>query len=309
MMDDLKIIKYLDGEMSGEELRRFEEEIRMNPPLADEIRKFRQVQELARKLLAGHDDRSGGKKEEAPSGSPAENEFEVPGEGSLDPATRKDISDAVRDFKQDPAAAGDLSPEFRRNLEEAGKRYFAGRESTGPTPIVRKIWYRAAAVVVLAIALSIAIFKPFAKMSADEIYARYFRPVSKTTEIIEYARTDNDFLFATEVYEAGDYERAVVLFEMLADSSQLRAWSLLYAGSSYMAQNKPSDAVDLFLAIIEEVEEPIGGDVKAVSGARWQLALCYLRLGEPGKAMEQLALLRNDPEYRRDANRILRALE
>ena len=111
-----------------------------------------------------------------------------------------------------------------------------------------------------------------------------------------------DFLFAIEVYEAGDFKRSAILFEMLAESSELRAWSMFYAGSSNMFLNQTAEAIDLFQTIIQEGYEEV------LPMTRWQLALCYIRTGKPESAREQLEILRNDPSYRRDANRILRIL-
>ncbi len=279
-MDELRIIKYLDGELSADELRDFEEEIRMNPPLAEEVARFRQIQELAGKLL---------------SDQGIENE-------ELDPLVQKEISDAVKDYKKDPAAFGDVPEAYLHNLKQAGQSFSDNRGKTSSIGMINRIWYTAAAIVVLAILASILVFKPFAGKSPNEIYAQYFSTFHKTNEILELARNDNDFLFAIEVYEAGDYDRAAVLFEMLADSTRLRAWSLLYAGSSYMSLNQITKAMELFHLILQE------GDDEVVPAARWQLALCHLRAGEPELAVEQLEILSSNPVYRRDAGRILRLI-
>lgn len=280
-MDELRIIKYLDGEMSGEELRKFEEEIRMNPQLAEEVNKFRQIQDLARRLLSDQEEQ----------------------DKDLDQAVQKEISEAVEEFKKDPASfGGEIPQEYREQLKQAGKNFSENHGKTGSMLMIKRIWYSAAAVVILAVVVTILILRPFEKIPAGEIYAQYFRTFQKTENIIELARTDNDFLFATEVYEAGDFERAVVLFEILADSSEIRAWSLFYAGSSYMSLNQVNNAIGLFTTILEE------GDEEVLSPARWQLALCYIRSGDPDEAQKHLEILGDDPVFRKDAGRILRIL-
>ncbi len=284
-MDDLKIIKYLDGEMSGEELRSFEDEIRMSPPLAEEIERYRKIQELARKLL------SEGEAGEEPDT-----------QGELSEEVSREISDAVRDYKKDPGSFGDIPPEYRESLDQAGQDFMEQRARASSMGMIRRIWYSAAAVVVLAVIVSMLVFKPFSQMTPAEIYTQYFSTFHKTDEIAELARNDNDFLFAVQVYEAGDYDRAAVLFEMLSDSSDLRSWSLFYAGCSYMSLNRISRAADLFRLVVAE------GDPGVVPAARWQLALCYIRQGDPAAAREHLELLETHPEYRRDAARILRLL-
>ncbi len=279
-MDELRIIQYLDGEMPEEDLRNFEEEIRMNPLLAEELEKYRQVQSLAQKLLGDQDEKD-----------------KEPGR-----AVQEEIRQAVNEFKKDSASFGDIPPEYREGLNQAESSFLEKRGKAGSIQMISRIWYSVAAVVILAIAVSLIVFQPFAKITADEIYAQYFSPFLKSDEIIELVRADNDFLFATEVYEAGDFKRSAILFEMLAENSELRAWSMFYAGSSYMFLNQTTEAIDLFQTIIREGYEEV------LATARWQLALCYIRTGKPESSIEQLEILRNDPSYRRDANRILRLL-
>jgi len=291
----LRIIRYLDGEMSGEELKAFEDEVRMNQPLKEELDRYRQIQDLAEKLLSDQ----GGESGNLSTGSDSEGEKESAEPG---PRVEQEIREAVREFKSDPASYGDIPGEYRDELAGAGDAFFANRHRSGSLRLIRRIWYSAAAVVVLALTISILILKPFKKMTPGEIYSEYFTTFHKTEQIEEIARNDNDFLFATRVYEAGDFERASVLFGMLADSSQVRAWALFYEGCSYMALNQPEKAAGIFQTVLDE------GDGEVLSDAKWQLALCYIRLSRPEKATDLLMSLREDPAYRKDAGKILRIL-
>jgi hypothetical protein len=169
--------------------------------------------------------------------------------------------------------------------------------------MIRRIWFRAAAIVLLAIIASVLIFRPFSRMSPDEIYAHYYHPFRKNDRVLEMARNDNDFLFAVEVYEAGDFERAAVLFEMLADSGGLGDWPMFYAGCSYMSMNLSDRAVEIFQNLI------MNGEPAVVSHSRWNLALIHLRRGQTDLALSQLEVLREDPLYRKDARRILRFVQ
>jgi tetratricopeptide (TPR) repeat protein len=292
-MDEIKIIKYLDEEMKGEELRKFEEEVKMNPQLADEVNKFREIQDLAKKLLADQDENDQGKEFTA----------RIDKDEEMDPAVQKEISEAVIEFKKHPSGKGDIPPGYVDKLKDAEKNLWGNRSKSGSLQTIHRIWYSAAAVVILAITISILVFKPFSNLPAGEIYAQYFRTFTKTDEIMELARDDNNFLFATEVYEAGDFERAAVLFEILADSSQVRPWSMFYAGCSYMSLNQSDKAIDLFKSVIVE------GDEEVSPLAQWQLGLCYLKTGDIGQAKEQLKIVSDDPAFRKDAVRILRVLE
>ncbi|HEC41751.1 MAG TPA: tetratricopeptide repeat protein [Bacteroides sp.] len=273
-MDELKIIQYLDGEMTGKELEKFEEAVRMNPTLAEEVSRYREIQGLAMKLLSDQD-----------------TEME------------KEISEAVEDYKRDPQSYGNIPEDYREKLMDAERELHRSGEQTGSILMIRRIWYSAAALVIIALAISVLVFKPFSTIPPGEVYAQYFSSFSRTDEIIEIARDDNDYIFATEVYEAGDYERAAALFELLADSSGLRSWSLFYAGSSYMLLNQTDKAIEYFQSALDEPGDEV------ISPAHWHLALCYLKQGMPEIAREHLILLSDDPVYRKDANRILKLLK
>ena len=59
-MDELRIIKYLDGDMTVEEKTRFEEELKLNSELSEELENYRKIQELASELLGPVADRPEG---------------------------------------------------------------------------------------------------------------------------------------------------------------------------------------------------------------------------------------------------------
>jgi hypothetical protein len=308
-MDELRIIKYLDGEMTGQEKQAFEDEISMNPELAGEVRRYRQIQDLAEKLIGQGVD--GGAEED---GGPDE-----------DGGAEED----VRKFREDPGAFGEPPERMKQELRRAEKDYLESRSEDDPgregsriqepdrdygrdhgpdgvkeVPVMtlRRIWYRAAAVVILALAVSILLFKPFRKMTSDEVYARYFVPFEQTAGVMEMARNDNDFYFAVEVYEAGDYERAAVLFENLAQDSVAMDWPKFYAASSYLFMNRSGPAVEILVSLTKE-----GGE-EVRPHASWQLALAYISRGEPELARPYLESLTGDAQYKNQSRKIIRIL-
>jgi len=293
MIDDKNIIRYLDGEMTKDEKLEFEKDISENPDLAKEVESIRNLQELAGKAMRQTDDP----------------------EESLDQETREEIRQAVIDFKEGGKDA--LPGEVEETIKSARQAFEQRREkSQQATEVseqepqrsnirqIRHIWFSAAAIVVLAVIISVLIFRPFKGKPAKDLYTEYYKEFPMTEEMNELSRTDDDLLFAIKVYEAGDYKRALILFEMLADSSTLRGYSLFYAGHAYMHQNLTVKAIETFQKLLDDAP----GDL--IPATRWYLALCYLKTGEAALSKEQLMLIEEtDSPFGKDARRLLRDLQ
>jgi tetratricopeptide (TPR) repeat protein len=294
MIDDKNIIRYLDGEMPEDEKLRFEEEISGSPELAEKVEQFRLFQKLAGKAARKVNDPENG----------------------MDGQTRDEIRRAVKDFKEGGEAAA-VPDEISETIKSAAGSYAdrSGKHPTGPSsaePVssrytngqIRRIWFSAAAVVLIVAVATILIFRPFGDKPAGDLYAEYFKAFPKSEEVDELSRTDDDLLFAIKMYEAGDYERAAILFEMLADSIGFREISLLYAGNAFMHLNQTGRAIEAFNLLLDH------GTGTMVPASRWYLALCYLRKGERALSIEQLELVKQtDSPFRKDARKLLRDLQ
>ncbi len=293
MTDDKNIIRYLDGEMTADERLAFEKDISKNPDLAKEVETIRNLQKLAGRAMGRTDDP----------------------EQSLDQETREEIRQAVIDFKE--GGKDDLPEEVDEMIKSARQAFEQRREKGQQAgelvePVnqrstirqIRSIWFRAAVVVILAIVISVLIFRPFKNRLVKDLYTEYYKEFSMTEEMDELSRTDNDLLFAIKVYEAGDFDRAIILFEMLADSSMLSRYSLFYAGQAYMQIKRTDKAIETFMGLLDDAPGEL------IAPTRWYLALCYLKMGEDTLSREQLLLIEEmDSPYRRDARMLLRDLE
>ena len=282
MRDEKTIIRYLDGEMPEDERLAFEKEISGNPDLADEVEKLRDLQKLAGKAINQGDD-------------PEEN---------LDPGTRENIRQAVIDFKEGGDA--DLPEEVKDTIAGARQAFEKTDPGTHRSNIgqIRRIWFSAAAVVVLAIVVTILVFRPFRSEPVRDLYAKYYREYPVSPELSELSRSDDDLLFAIKVYEAGDYDRAILLFEMLSDSLTHGGYSRFYAGHAYLHLNLSDKAIKSFQGLLDE--DP--GDLEHAT--RWYLALAYLKEGNSTQSREQLELLKaSDSPFKKNARMLLRDLQ
>ncbi len=293
MIDDKDIIRYLDGDMTEDERLEVEKEISGNPDLARKVETFRNLQKLAEKAMRQADDP----------------------EYNLDQETREEIRQAVIDFKEGGKddIPGEVDETIKSARQDFEQRREKGQQETGVTESesqrsnirqVRRIWFSVAAIVVLAVIVSVLIFRPFKGKPAKDLYTEYYKEFPMTEEMNDLSRTDDDLLFAIKVYEAGDYERAVILFDMLADSSTPRGYSLFYAGLAYMHLNLTDKAIETFQGLLDDAP----GDM--IPATRWYLALSYLKTGEAAFSKEQLLLIaETDSPFRKDARMLLRDLQ
>ncbi len=293
MSDEKIIIRYLDGEMTEDEMLAFEKEISGNPGLAEEVEKLRELQNMAGKAMKRRDD-------------PEEN---------LDPGTREEIRQAVIDFKEGRDI--EIPEEIKETIEGARQAFEYKRENSQEAPDmaepglprsnirqIRRIWFTAAAVIVLAIIVTILFLKPNSSKPSNDLYTKYYTEYPVSSELSELSRSDDDLLFAIKVYEAGDYDRAIILFEMLQDSSTHGAYPRFYMGHAYLHINLTDRAIEAFREILDED----AGQLEQAT--RWYLALAYLKAGNASLSTEQLKQIdASDSPYRSEARRLLRDLQ
>ena len=292
MADDKEIIRYLDGEMRDDERREFEKKISENPGLAEEVESIRKLQKLADKALGQTDDP----------------------EDKLDEETRREIQQAVLDFKEGDKAdlPEDVEEQILGARQDFELRRAKGHQATeviesgsqsSHTKQIRRLWFSASAILVLAVVVSILIFRPFKSKPARNLYTAYYQEYPMTSEMVELSRADDDLLFAIKVYEAGDYERAAVLFEMLTDSAGVRDYALFYAGHALLHQNLTEKAIESFQELLNDGQ----GDL--MPATRWYLALAYLKAGDATLSKKQLLLIeQTDSPFRKKARMLLRDL-
>ncbi|MBL7112747.1 MAG: hypothetical protein ISS19_12500 [Bacteroidales bacterium] len=252
--------RYLDGRLSGEELKEFEKSLREDPELAGELDQYRKLHSTSEKLISGE---------------------------SADQQAKADIAD----YKQKDIARDIDLQNFKRTLDQADRRR------------ISPIWY--AAAIALAGAITIAfILLLKGQTEMPEMFAKYYEPYHQSEKIIEITRSNDDLYFTIQLFESGDYSRALVLFKQLADSSSFSSYSHFYAGLIYIHQEKWEMAIDAFIQVIE------GGNSDILGDARWYLGLCYLRVENASAAREQFEFLSEAKnEYSKRARKILRHLD
>ncbi|MGK7397261.1 MAG: tetratricopeptide repeat protein [Candidatus Cyclobacteriaceae bacterium M3_2C_046] len=163
-------------------------------------------------------------------------------------------------------------------------------------------WMGLAASLLVGIVL---IFLFNQKPVHQEIFATYYRPylnlVSPLERSGESAEEFNQDPF--KLYESGDFEQAIDLFEKLKNEGTVGNEHLFYLGLSYLETDQVDEAVENLLLVAQRNEGFLANP------SQWYLALAYVKaeqLQAAQEAFEELAGYSN--EYQDQAKEILERL-
>ncbi|KPK80554.1 MAG: hypothetical protein AMS27_16810 [Bacteroides sp. SM23_62_1] len=275
--------KYIDGRLKDRELAEFERALENDPGLKKELEKFLELHNAAEKDIG---------QDKIP-----EEEYEIDRE--TDKLSKNDIYEYRKEKRE--SSDSDMS-DFEHLLKDAEKDYFnkGGRK----IKITRLVWYAAAAMVFIVLTISVFILVRNNQQKSVDLYAFFFEPYIKSEKIFEITRSSDDFYYAIQVFEAGDYARASILFNNLADSVELKVYALFYAGLTSIELGRWEEAIELF-------KSAIGcGENQMTYNSRWYLGLCYLRIDDEESGKIQFKILASEKnEYSRNARQILRILD
>jgi tetratricopeptide (TPR) repeat protein len=133
-----------------------------------------------------------------------------------------------------------------------------------------------AAIASLAVLISVGVLYKLQnkKLGNVEIFEKYYEPYEVTMVYRSgEASTEKLVADARQLYDAGRYQEAIVLFEKLLAADPDDMETNLYSGISYMEVEKYSDANRSFNRIIEH------NDNLFIEQAEWYLGFCYLMTG------------------------------
>ena len=172
--------------------------------------------------------------------------------------------------------------------------------------LIPQKWMVAASLLIL---ISLGIWGIQSKYfpSNDAIYADYFEPSRNTVQPIVRGENLNTIEYRAFVaYEAQNYYKAINLFNSVKNPDQI--YIDFYKGISFMAINKPEEAIDLLRSVskTEDIDKEFNRK------AQWYLALSYVKINDKQNAIKELTKIINDPaqNIRKDAaNEILGFLE
>jgi TolA-binding protein len=276
-----KIDKYLDGELQGNELRQFENELIFNSKLAKAVDKYRRISDF---IKLQHAKITSGK-----------NNF------------TKDhkINDIINTYR---LKNGEEEPEniklLRKQLENAHKSYI---RKTGIHEIkkLRRICYAAAAVFLLITVTSVFYYLQTRTYSNERLYSIYYEPYNKNIFTrIESVEPEGVFMQAMVKYADEDYKNALDLFKQVPSTDDFILPANFYSGISFMQTAQYHEAINSFLYIIKNPDNEL------IYQSEWYLGLCYLKTNETDKAFTQFKnITGSNSIYKEEAEDILKKLK
>ncbi len=277
-----KIDKYLDGELQGNELRQFENELLMNPELAEAVDKFRNLYDFIRQQHT-----------KMMSGTRKKYRIEY-----------QEINELIDTYR---LKNGEEEPKeikiFRKKLENAYRNYMQNTSKHGLMK-TKRIWFAAAAIGLLIIVTSVIYYLQNKTYSNERLYSMYYEPYTKNIfSRLESGEPEGIFMQAMIKYADEDYENALDLFKRVSSTDDFILPAHFYSGISFMQTGQYHEAASSFLYIIKQPDNEL------IYQSEWYLGLCYLKTDETGKAFTQLKkITRSNSIYKEKTEDILKKL-
>ncbi|NVO09996.1 MAG: tetratricopeptide repeat protein [Bacteroidales bacterium] len=193
-------------------------------------------------------------------------------------------------------------------LEADYMDYSASQVQESNTPRTRtigmnlKYWLVAVSItVLLAISGEMIYHFQTQNLLENRLFTEYYAPFDYTDS---YMPVNSTFTVAKQKYMDGEYANAMLIMRNLQSTTSIEVERNLFIGLSLMEIGLYGDAIDYF----EKVLASHNG-FEYVSQTRWYMGLCYLKLGDRGRAINTFQTIVDNNDYDcKKANRILKKL-
>lgn len=279
--------KYLEGELSGEALQKFELEILRNPEAARELEKIRSLQ----KFMENHHTNmrsTGGLIEDFDDLENVMPEHEIAGE----------LEDLMVRKIQSPAKHLE---DFRTTLSEVeAERTLKNRHSK--KLILRKasVWTAAASIALLLVTSTLLIISNTGTTHYQAIYSEHFIPGKADVNQRSINGREATLMDAAlRLYNEGFFAEAIVQFNQVPEPDAYPGYPL-YKGITLMKLDRHNEAIEQFFQLTDPVLKHYG---------MWYTGLCYLALEDPDHARSVFQdIVDQEGHYMNNARRILRKI-
>lgn len=185
---------------------------------------------------------------------------------------------------------------------KAGKKIYDIENTPSKKPILRYLYYAAAAI---ALVFLVNRFFIDTEVSSKELYAEY-NTWENLPSLTVRGDHEQDLAKGEALFIDKKYAEAIPLFSSYLTLHQeiINPHVLTYLGIAYLESNNFDKALPIFDQLLKS--NTIESD-----RAYWYIALTYLKQGNDKKAIANLKLLRNNPDnyYFKKANELLSQLE
>jgi len=202
----------------------------------------------------------------------------------------KNKNDISKDLKA--AMRANLRDELKAELEEVEAEVNT-KSNIGKVFSIRH-WWAAAACIALIIFAGLYLISD-SKPDNSSLFASYFEPFDNVVFPINRSNeNDNSLVLEREAYkeyEAGNYEKAIILFKNMKANLPLNLDNDFYLAISYLGMGDAPNA----MPILEDLSDK--NDFRFKKQAEWYLALTYLQIGESEKAKKVFYKIKNQKEH------------
>jgi len=281
--------KYLEGELSGEALRKFELEILRKPEVAEEVERVRSMNNFMKEQHSKFQDSIGLIEDYEDSENVIDEEI-----------IRRDLDGLkVRRISTDQKNANDL----RTKLTESKINHTLVDQRSNKV-LVRKVsvWLAAASIAILmAISISVVTGKGG---SGDymAVYEPYFSaPIADLSDRGLNPEIEDIYHMALVQYDQENYEDAYELFIRIPEESSLDIRYYLYKGVSEMELGDFKAAIKSFENLLSDKREKHAG--------MWYMGLSYIANDNIPAARQKLEeIIATDGYNKKDAKKLLRKI-
>lgn len=221
-------------------------------------------------------------------------------ENSLSPKERLEFNDLIQNdegFKNEFLFQKDLkkaiSHHQNQELKETLENFERGLKSSSRFSVVPVKWVAAAS---LALLLSVGgwIVNNYAFPSNERIFETYYEPYPNTVMPIVRGSEVNSIEYRAFIaYEAGEYHKAINLFNSVENSSD--KYIQFYKAMCQLSADKPNEAIETLLPLANGSASSLQ-DFDCKQRAEWYIGLAYVKQGKEQEAMYFLEKLKNQNE-------------
>ncbi len=248
--------KYLEGELSGEALRKFELEILRKPEIAEEVERVRSLNHFMQEQHSKFQDSIG----------LIEDYDDI--ENVIDEENiRQDLDGLkVRKISTDQKDIID----FKTKLTESRMSHALSDQQSNKILVKRvSVWLAAASLAILVVTSSLLLMGKNGPVDYMAAYQQFYNAPEADVPVRSPAsETGDPYTLALQMYNQADYERAFLLFNSIPEESVYNNAYYLYKGLSAMELGDFQVAIGLF--------DKLETDLVRKHEAIWYKGLCYL---------------------------------
>jgi hypothetical protein len=281
--------KYLEGELSGEALRKFELEILRTPEVAEEVERVRSMNHFMKEQHSKFQDSIGLIEDYEDSENVIDEEI-----------IRQDLDGLkVRKISNDQNNASDL----KTKLTES-KISHTLVDQRSKKVLVRKVsvWLAAASIAALMVTSITLVTGKGGSVDYMAVYEQFYSaPIVDLGDRGINPEIEDTYYQARVQYDQKNYEMAYPLFEKISEESLPEIKYYLYKGVTAMELGD-------FKVALKSFENLLSDDVQKHEGM-WYIGLTYIAMDDIPNAQQKLKeIIATDGYYKKEAKKLLRKI-